>query len=151
MGKLLRRVRGLLGMGLTWGVLWAGIGAAVGLVLRIGSHFIIVDPILEWSLGMGVYGFVSGVGFGKILWLREGRKSLDQISLRRVALWGAIGAGLVPAVFALLGVGWPSSSLVGIAEAMLLTGALGGTFAAGSVAIAKRAELSAPEGRKLLE
>ena len=43
-----------------------------------------------------------------------------------------------------------AQSLVDILEAVLLAGALGGTFAPGSVAIARRAELREAEERYLL-
>ncbi len=91
------------------------------------------NPIWEWAFGMGVYGAVSGVGFGVLF------------SLKRVALWGLLGSAAVPAVFAMLG--WLSvgTPIVDIVQAMLVTGFLSGAFAPGTVGIARRAELKAGE------
>lgn len=35
MNVLLRKLRGVMGVGLTWGVMWAAIGGATGLVMRV--------------------------------------------------------------------------------------------------------------------
>ena len=43
MKKLLQRVRGLLGVGVTWGTLWAGIGA--GIYKGAEDAFIGLEPV----------------------------------------------------------------------------------------------------------
>ena len=153
MGKLLRRLRGLAGVGITWGAMWAGIGAGIGLIIGIvePDAWRWTNPILEWAYGMGLYGFVSGVGFGTLLSLKEGRKRLFDLSLGRVALWGLLGSAAVPVIFSLLGVyGVAGASVVDMIEAMIVTGFLGGTFAPGSVAIARSARLKPGEEMGLL-
>jgi membrane-associated protease RseP (regulator of RpoE activity) len=150
MSGLMRRLRGLLGLGVTWGAGWAGIGAAIGLAIRLVAPPAWGSPILAWALGMGAYGFVSGVGFGKLLWFREGRKTLGELSLKRVALWGVLGSAAVPLVFALLGAFNVGTSALEVAEAMAVTACLGGTFAAGSVVIARKGELAAPSKTRML-
>ena len=74
--KLGRRLRGPLGVGLTWGVFWSAIGAWVGLVIGVLSPeaWQLANPMLEWAIGMGLYGLVSGIGFGCLLSLREGQE-----------------------------------------------------------------------------
>ncbi len=153
MKKLYRRIRGLLGMGVTWGGLWAGIGAVVGGVLGALSPDLWVwgNPILEWAFGMGLYGLVSGMGFGALLSLGEGRKTVLDLSLPRVAIWGALGSVAVPVLFGLLGAFGAGTTAVDIVQAMVLTGVLGGTFAPGSVALARRAALEAGERYPALE
>ena len=153
MGKLLRRLRGLAGVGITWGAMWAGIGAGIGLIIGIVDPDVWrwTNPIIEWAYGMGLYGFVSGVGFGTLLSLKEGRKRLFDLSLGRVALWGLLGSAAVPVIFYMLGVfGVAGASAVDIIEAMIVTGFLGGTFAPGSVAIARSARLKPGEEMGLL-
>jgi hypothetical protein len=83
MGKLLRRLRGLAGVGVTWGAMWAGIGAGIGLIIGIvePDAWRWTNPVLDWAYGMGLYGFVSGIGFGTLLSLKEGRKRLFDLSL----------------------------------------------------------------------
>ncbi|MDP2957193.1 MAG: hypothetical protein Q8N53_12290, partial [Longimicrobiales bacterium] len=69
MRDVLRRLRGLLGVGVTWGSLWAVIGAGIGAVVGVLSPelWAVGNPVLDWAVGMGLYGLVSGVGFGKLL------------------------------------------------------------------------------------
>ena len=152
MKKWFQKLRGLLGVGLTWGTLWSGIGAGIGLVIGVvrPEAWEFANPIVEWAIGMGLYGLVSGVGFGAILTLREGRKTIMDLSLRRVALWGVLGAAAVPLLFGALGTFAAGTTVVDVLEAILVTASLGGTFAPASVAIARRAELSAGRERELL-
>jgi hypothetical protein len=145
--KLFRKLRGLLGVGVTWGALWATIGAGIGLVLGIISPELwrYANPVLEWAVGMGLYGFVSGVGFGGLLSLGEGRKTILDLSLPRVALWGVLGSAVVPVLFGMAGAFEAGTTVIDILQAIAVTGVLGGTFAPGSVAIARRAALRDPE------
>lgn len=144
MNKFLTKLRGLLGVGITWGTLWAGIGAAIGVVVGTVRPEVWqwTNPIIEWALGMGLYGLVSGIGFGTLLTIREGRKTLADLSLRRVALWGLIGGAVVPLLFGAAGMFPAGTTLLDVLGAIGVTGFLGGTFAPTSVAIAKRAELA---------
>ena len=153
MKKFFRKLRGLMGFGLTWGMSWGVIGAGIGLVIGVVSPeaWNLANTILVWALGMGAYGFVSGVGFGTLLSLGEGRRTILDLSLGRVAAWGILGAAAVPLLFGMLGtfdVGTTTADVVG---AMLVTGLLGGTFAPGAVAIARRAELQGAEETRLLK
>jgi hypothetical protein len=146
--EMLRKLRGLLGVGLGWGAAWAVIGAGIGVVLGLLSPDVWQSgPILEWALGMGLYGLVSGAAFGKLIAFYEGRRTLDDLTLGRMAAWGVAGSAAVPLVFWALGMFEPGTTGRDIVEAMLLTSFLGGTFAAGSLALARRAaddELAEP-------
>src|SRR3989454_5340376 len=92
MRKWLRRIRGALGMGFTWAAAWF----AVGFVPRwvFGVYTDLPLPLL-----FGALGFITGVTFSGLLVLTEGRRRLDQLSLPRVAGWGAIGGVLLSALF----------------------------------------------------
>jgi len=152
MGKLFRRLRGLVGVGVTWGATWAGIGAGIGLIIGMvdPEAWRWTNPILDWAYGIGVYGFVSGVSFGALLSLKEDRKRLFDLSLGRVALWGLLGSAAVPALLGIAGL-LPSGTLVvEIIEAMVVTGVLGGIFAPGSIAIARQAQIKPGDEMGLL-
>ena len=92
--EMLRKLRGLTGVGLTWGTAWGVIGAGVGAVIGILSPeaWLGANPVVQWGLGMGAYGFASGVGFGKLLAFYERRRTLNDLSLSRVAFWGMVGS-----------------------------------------------------------
>jgi hypothetical protein len=151
--NLIRRVRGLLGVGITWGALWGAIGAGIGLVIGLLRPELstVTGSMVDWALGMGLYGLVSGIGFGALLSLREGRKTLADLSLGRVALWGVLGSAAVPLLFGALGAFELGTTALDVIGAMLVTAGLGGTFAPAAVAIARRAALTAPSERLLLD
>ena len=89
-------------------------------------------------------------GSRRLLTAGEGRKTLLDLSLKRVAIWGVLGGAVVPMLFGAAGMFEAGTTAVDILEAILVTGFLGGTFAPGSVAIARRAELKAAEEPQLL-
>jgi hypothetical protein len=128
MRKLLRRIRGAIGMGFTWGAAWS----VAGFVLAVLTRFQADAP---FPLIFGVLGFIAGVLFSAFLALTEGRRSFDQMSLPRFAAWGAIGGLLLAALFA------PAASL-GWGDVLLIvpTFALASAAcASGSLALARRA------------
>jgi len=147
MGEWFRKIRGLAGVGATWGGLWGLIGAGIGVVVGVVSpeSWMFTNPVLEWAIGMGLYGVVSGIGFGSILSLREGRKSLFDLSLGRVAAWGVLGSIAVPLLFGALGTFEAGTTLFEILGAVAVTGILGGASAPAAVAVAKRAALQNSE------
>jgi len=151
--RLCRKLRGLLGVGVTWGALWSAIGAGIGLISGIVSPgaWELANPVLKWAVGMGLYGLVSGVGFGSLLALRGARRTVFDISLRRASIWGVLGAAAVPLLFGALGTFEVGTTTAEIVAATLVTGALGGTFAPVAIGMARRAELRAGEESRLLE
>jgi len=129
MNRLLRRLRGIIGIGLTWSVGWALLGAMLTLVLRAlrpedvdpGENELIAAAVF------GMAGFLCGAAFGVVLAMAERRRALDDLSVLRAAVWGAVGAAAMPL-------------LTGMPDGMaILFAPLGGVFAAGAVALAKQA------------
>lgn len=150
--SVLRKLRGALGVGVTWGAAWGVVGGAIGGVIQLltPGASLFVTPMLGWALGMGAYGLISGFGFSALLALGDGSRRLNELKLSRVAAWGILGSAFVPLAFGFLGFFPPSTTLMDVLGAIALTGSLGGGFAAGSVAAARRAELSPGEGPRLL-
>ncbi len=131
--KLAKTIRGMLGVGLTWGVAWAALGALLGwtvLLLRPQDIDAGESPGRIAAI-LGIAGLISGAGFALALSLLERGRTLRDVSLARVALWGATGGAIVPLLSSV-----PESQ-------MLWTCPLGAGLAAGSVAIARRAERKA--------
>jgi hypothetical protein len=128
MRKSLRRIRGAIGMGLIWGAAWGVAGTMLAVVTRFKAD-------APFPLIFGVLGFIAGVIFSAILALTEGRRSFDQMSLPRFAVWGATGGLLLSAVFAkAASLDW--GDVLAIAPTFAVACAV---CASGSLAIARRA------------
>ncbi len=141
MSTLLRRLRGALGIGVTWAVSWAGIGLILGVILRVlrPQDFDEGESIGKAVMIFGVIGFLSGLGFSLLLSLGERRGSVNELSLWRVAIWGLLG-----------GVGIPL--LMGTDGSMaVMTGPLGALFATASVAAARRKAIRGSDQPQLHE
>ena len=146
MKKWLRRIRGAIGMGLTWALTWFGAGMVMMMALLLATGSTGAD--VPYPLGFGMLGFFAGVTFSGVLGLIEGRRGFDQMSLPRFAGWGAIGGLLLSAGFvsmvALFAEG-PAFLQNLVFLGPIFAGA-GAVCAGGSLAIARRAG-----GRELLE
>jgi hypothetical protein len=135
----LRRIRGAIGMGLTWGAAWfaAGMIMMLGFLLTTGS----TGADVPYPLGFGALGFVAGVTFSGVLGLVEGRRRFDEMSLPRFAGWGAGGGFLFSVGFVLVValVDDPSflSNLVVLGPVFATAGA---GCAAGALTLARKAE-----------
>jgi hypothetical protein len=139
MKKWLRRIRGAVGMGLTWALVWAPVAVLIGLF---------VDPdgsMDEMWPAIGAYpGFLGGVVFSIVLAIAARRRRLGDLSLARVTAWGA-AAGLLVGTLPFT-IGEPATdrpvwllATVVISTITLLSAA----SAAGSFALARRAEKQA--------
>ena len=128
MRKWLRRIRGAIGMGFTWGAAWSGAGIVLAVVTRFRAD-------APFPLVFGVLGFIAGVIFSALLALTEGGRTLDQMSLPRFAGWGAVGGLLLSALFArAASLGW--GDVLAVAPTFALACAV---CASGSLAMARRA------------
>lgn len=129
MKKWLRRLRGAVGMGLTWAAAWLGAGLVLLLVVGFGAADV------PFPLFFGLLGFVAGVTFSGLLGMVAGRRRFDELSLPRFAAWGAVGGLLVAGALTLA---------TGLGEAILVVGPIlalaGAACAAGSLALARQAE-----------
>jgi hypothetical protein len=140
MNRFLRKLRGAIGVGVTWAVLWALIALVIGLVIGVLDPDSI-DPGESppaMAAIVGAVGFICGLLFSAILALAEDRKTLRDLSPLRAALWGAIGSAALPL-------------LTGMQDSVALnTVPLGVLFASGSVMIARRSALHEGDEQQLL-
>ena len=145
----MRRVRGALGMGLTWAV--TGFIAGMGIEL---IHNIWPNPLGSavdiWPAVLAYPGFFGGVAFSTVLGIAGRRRRFDELSLPGVAIWGAVGGllvSLIPAALVAIGLATPNVPSLQITVALLGPFTVGGAIAAsGSLVLARTAE-----NRELLE
>jgi hypothetical protein len=138
MKKWLRRIRGAIGMGLTWAAAWGGAGMIMmlGFLLVTGSR-----PDAPFPLMFGAFGFVAGVIFSGVLGLAEGRRRFDQMSLPRFAAWGAAGGFWLSATFVLaVSVTGDPAFLWNLVVAGPVFAVAAAASAAGSLALARRGQ-----------
>jgi hypothetical protein len=137
MGTWVRRIRGAIGMGLTWAVAWS----AVGLVPRLVLGF---NPDAPFPIIFGLLGFLAGLTFSAILALTEGRRRFDQMSIPRFAGWGAAGGLLLGALFA-------RAASLGLGDVLVVVPVFAlasAACASGSLTLARRAaRRELPDGR----
>jgi hypothetical protein len=144
MRKWLQRIRGALGIGLTWAAGWAPIGAITGLVTGAVLGVPLVTITANYALMFSALGFIGGTIFSTVLGVAEGRRRFDQLSLPRFVAWGALGGLVLGGLAVSTGLLGAGLSTLGAVIAGTLT-LLGAGSAAGTLAIARAAH-----GRALL-
>ncbi len=128
-----RRIRAAIGMGLTWGAAWFGAGI---LLARVPGFY----SDLPFALLFAPLGFVTGIIFSGVLVGIEGRRGFARTSLSRFAWWGAASGLLLSGIF-VGGAALQGGTLLGEFLVFGPTLAIAGAVcAAGSLALARRAE-----------
>ncbi len=140
MGKWLQRIRGAIGIGLTWAVGWAPVGAVTGLVAGVFLGFPLGVIATNYAVMFGVLGFTGGTLFSTLLRIAEGRRRFDELSLPRFAVSGGAGGlllGILAVTLGLVGLGGITPLTVSVVAA---AGLLGVGSATGSLALARKAD-----------
>ena len=98
MRTLLRRLRGLVGLGLFSAVGWAAVGLVIVAIISVLDRASIdagEGPMIA-ALVFARAGFVAGVMAGVALAFAERHRRLRDLFLPRVAVWGALGGLALP-------------------------------------------------------
>ncbi len=134
----LRRIRGVIGMGLLWAFGGVCVAAAIELVDNLVPAAHPLTRLVDmWPPTLAILGFRRGVLFAIVLGLAKGRRRFEEFSLGQFAAWGA-AAGLALGVVAMA----RGAGVVFVAATTLLSAVAG----AGSLALARMAE-----GRGMLD
>ena len=149
----IRKLRGIVGIGAVWGIPFMTLGFAIGVLAVIGD----VLPLSQLApviLRFGVLGFLLGGGFAGVLTLADGRKTFEELTPGRAALWGALTGASLITVWGLYWMGVDGFDVT-LARWVSVTGvyaALTAGLGAGTVALAKRdpARLGVLDERPLL-
>jgi hypothetical protein len=129
-GKWMRRIRGVIGIGVTWAAAWALVGSVPRWLFGFNTD-------APFPIIFGVLGFIAGVIFSGLLMLAEGRRGFDEMKISRFAAWGGVGGVLLSAIFtriASLGFGEVLAIVPTFAVACAIS-------ASGSLALARRARM----------
>ena len=142
MADFLRRLRGVLGTSVSWGVSWSGLGLVLhALALAFGETGFFGPGLFTDILTPGLMGFLGGGLFAGGFTISERRKTLRQVKVSTGALWGMvaglIGPGSVMALV-LAAVGLNVGDVVYFLPTFLATGVLGAASGAAMTSLAKR-------------
>src|SRR5262245_61158805 len=95
MRNLLRRLRGMLGLGAAWALGWVPVGALFGRWMFLTWPFpfdlSLTDSVIAGAKIFGAMGFAGGGIFSGALRLSEGRRNFEQLAIPRFAGLGAVG------------------------------------------------------------
>src|SRR5688572_13374023 len=102
MKTLLKRVRGIVGLGLIWSAGWAVVGFVYMTVLGLFMRRLVPEVTLPQQVGVVLlgtclyagYGFMTGLLFGTVLAIAERRRTIDSLKIWRIAVWGGIAGVL---------------------------------------------------------
>lgn len=148
--KWLRKLRAMLGMGITWGVAGFGIGLPLSLVvLPFQGVPLTLAFMVESALQLAVFGVFAGTGFGAILAAAERKRSFDDLSLPRVGLWGALAGSLFPVVTLLVDGALSLEAIRWNLPVFGMTIAVGAGLSAGTLWIARKSQDALPPGEIL--
>jgi hypothetical protein len=125
-------------MALTWAVIWAPFGPLAGMIL---------DPdgrMDEPWIAIGAFpGFLCGLVFSVVLAITERRRGIHELSLARVAAWGAAGGFLLMVLLNSSFIGTPNTEHLFWRARWIITAGvtlLSAASAAGSLALARMAK-----------
>jgi hypothetical protein len=108
--KFLKRIRGAIGMGLTWAAGWAVFGVLIGISSRLFPNLVPWDAffnVFDAPLpALAVPGFIGGALFSIVLGIDGRGRKFSDLSVPAFAAWGAFGGlmlSLLPALLVALG------------------------------------------------
>jgi len=148
--KIRAKIRGLLGLGLVGGVVGIFGGAiwslvftllSLGFFVDVGFWSHVADRVLGAATLWGIVGVFTGTGFGALLVAMDSKRSLDELPLWRMGLFGAVaGAAFMPVyVLVRFGVGPLLDAPLLLLPYMGVFGTLGAMFTSSLVVMAQRA------------
>ena len=145
--SFLRRLRGVAGTAVTWATSWGLLGAGLhAFALLMGWNGFLSNAWSMDILGHAAMGLLGGGVFSAGLLLTERGRSLQNLSIVRSAIWGALaGLGGATAVFAILG---GIGALPDLWMALVAGAGLGMGGGAGMSALARSSDVALPGTRE---
>jgi hypothetical protein len=141
MKNWLRRLRGALGVAVSWAVGWAGVLSVATVVIDLlgGYGWTPTLPNLAANAVLfGAMGFLGGVSFSVVLAIAGRRRRFEEMSLPTFTGWGVIGGIGLGVLMALTSVG--GFSVATLITSVVFGSILGGGSAGGSLILARKAD-----------
>ena len=130
----LRRIRGVVGMGLIWAVGGMMVGGAFELIDNVLPGALpFIQRVDMWPQTLAIPGFLGGLAFGVVLAIVGSRRRFDELSFAAFTAWGAVAGLLLGGIAVALGIRAPL-----LAVAITTVGSA--VLAAGSLALARVAQ-----------
>ena len=152
MATLLRKLRGMVGIGALWAAVWAplGLGIATAQLLSSGFGLPPADLVLALLVSGLQNGFAAGFLFSGGLGLVYRHRSFDDIRLGAAGAVGAVAGILVPAgsIAVMAMSGFALIQAWSVFTALAFGGAVGAATAIGSLKVAQAAPETLPPGRE---
>jgi hypothetical protein len=144
--NLLRRIRGAIGMGLTWSIPWAAVSAVtraaiIYFLVPLPADLSRLNVVLQAAITNGIsgalIGFLTGTAFSLVLTMAERNRTLSSLSARRFALWGAAAGGVTATTLVTLTWSGGVPNLVFASSFITVSVALGAACAALTLRLAR--------------
>lgn len=87
--KWLRRIRGAIGMALTWAAGGWLVGGLIELIYNLVPGFPLGPLVDIWPAVLALVGFVAGGVSATVIAIAGGRRRFDELSLPGFGAWGA--------------------------------------------------------------
>ena len=149
MRPILKKLRGALGIALTWAVAWAVAGVALVTLIYVSVEGPWPDEFPFWEFArssvfrFGLYGLMSGALFSGALATIHHRRTLSELKPAWVGLWGGlagflISIGVLGVAFATGGIPSSAGPLGAIALGVsIIYGGIGAATAVGTIVLAQ--------------
>jgi hypothetical protein len=146
-----RKVRAILGMGVTWAIGWVPIAVATVVVLSlINGQWPLGAMVAAVALEGAISGGLGGLLFGSLLALseRRGSRSVGELSAHKVAALGVL-SGMIPTGLLVMLLLWrlpvPLDAGRVLIQVLVTCGVIGAASAGGVLYLARRAPPSLGE------
>jgi len=141
MKSWLRRLRGAVGLAVSWAIGWAGVLSVATVVIDLIGGYPWTPTLGNLAANaalFGAMGFLGGASFSVVLGIAARRRRFEELSLPKFVGWGAVAGVGLGVLMALTSVG--GFSLPTLVSSVAFGAILGGGSAGGSLALARRAD-----------
>ena len=129
-------------MGLLWAAGWGFVGGLIELANNVIPNLTLFSSVDMWIQTLALPGFLGGALFSALLLIGDGRRRFTELSLPRMAVWGALGGVALGGLGLALGLGRSALGDLWLRSLVVLTplSVLCSASAVATLALARRAK-----------